>query len=264
MFDLLSSIMSPNLINLFVLDMGIQGFGWCIACLMKTEKFYDLTGSFTFILLSYLSNYRSQNTWRQFVQSHMVMAWAGRLGLFLFLRVMKDGGDRRFDAIKYDPKRFLVAWSLQGVWVFVTLFPTLLLNNSDKRDVPIGMQDYIGWTMWTVGMILEVTADLQKSMFRMEPANKDKFISTGLWSISRHPNYLGEILLWFGLYISASSVFKGYQFMSVLSPVFVHLLITKISGIPLLEAAADKKWGKLPEYVLYKRNTAVLVPFWHR
>ena len=88
-----------------------------------------------------------------------------------------------------------------------------------------------------------------------------KFITSGLWSLSRHPNYFGEIMLWFGLYLSASSVFKGWQYLSVLSPVFVHLLITKLSGIPLLEQAGLKKWGHLPEYQNYLRNTPILVPF---
>ena len=89
---------------------------------------------------------------------------------------------------------------------------------------------------------------------------KGKFITSGLWSLSRHPNYFGEILLWFGLYVSNSSVFRGYEQLAVLSPVFVHLLITRLSGIPLLEKAADKKWGGQAAYELYKRNTPSLIP----
>merc|ERR1712156_63276 len=115
--------------------------------------------------------------------------------------------------------------------------------------------------MWLVGMAVELTADYQKHVFRSNKANSEDFIKTGLWGISRHPNYFGEILLWFGLYISASSTFRGWQFLSVLSPVFVHVLITKLSGIPMLEKGADKKWGGQEDYENYKKNTPILVPF---
>jgi len=199
-------------------------------------------------------------TWRQFIQSHMVMAWASRLGLFLFVRVLKEGGDKRFDAVRDKPMKFLVYWTIQGIWVLVTLTPTLILNQSG-RNPPLGARDYLGWSIWATGLATEVLADWQKSAFRANPANEGKFIRTGLWSVSRHPNYLGEIALWFGLYISASSVFQGAQFLSVLSPIFVHLLITRLSGIPLLEKAAQKRWGSRKDYLAYVANTPVLVPF---
>lgn len=253
-------LLSNSVASLLALDMGIQWVGWSVAALLKTEKFYDLAGSFTFILLSYLSHEGSRKTVRQFIQSHMIMAWAGRLGLYLFMRILKDGKDKRFNRAKEDPKEFFIFWTLQGVWVFVTLLPSLLLNNSTK-DVAIGRRDYLGWTFWMVGMFFEVVADFQKTMFKNDPRNEGKFINTGLWAISRHPNYFGEILLWFGLYFSASSVFRGVEYLSVLSPVFVHLLITRISGIPLLEKAGLKKWGKLPEYQAYLLNIPSLIPF---
>eukprot|EP00095_Tigriopus_kingsejongensis_P002187 maker-scaffold861_size87375-snap-gene-0.21 protein:Tk02187 transcript:maker-scaffold861_size87375-snap-gene-0.21-mRNA-1 annotation:"PREDICTED: uncharacterized protein LOC100203306" len=256
-----ASLLQSSWFRLVAIDFGIQWVGCILAIVFKTEKFYDLTGSMTFILITYLSQAWSDHSWRQFIQSHMVMAWACRLGLFLFLRVMKDGQDKRFDEAKQEPLRFLVFWTLQGVWVIVTLLPTLWLNDNSRR-VPIGIRDYIGWGIWVLGMFFEVTADLQKSIFRNNPDNKSKFIQSGLWSISRHPNYFGEILLWYGLYISASSVFRGSEYLLVLSPIFVQLLITKVSGIPLLEKASDKKWANLAEYQTYKRNTSVLVPFW--
>lgn len=249
----------PVLAKLFSVDMGIQWVGFTFAWIFRTEKFYDLTGSATFILLSYLSHSWSGNTFRQFINSHMVIGWACRLGLYLFLRILKDGKDKRFDQAKADPMKFFTFWTIQGVWVFVTLLPTLMLNNT-KRDVPVGIRDYVGWGMWTVGMLFEVVADAQKSAFRASPDNEGKFITTGLWSLSRHPNYFGEILLWFGLYVSNSSVLRGWEQLAVLSPVFVHLLITRVSGIPLLEKAADKKWGGQAEYEIYKRNTPSLIP----
>ena len=154
-----------------------------------------------------------------------------------------------------------------------------MLANEDN-DKPLGKQDYLGWALWATGMFFEIVADMQKTSFKNDPKNQvskmfkknttfdvsnfwqGKFITTGLWSISRHPNYFGEIMLWFGLYISASSVFKGWQYLGVLSPLFVHLLITRLSGIPLLEKAGLKKWGHLKEYQDYLKNTPSLVPFW--
>jgi len=248
-------------LKILAVDMGIQWVAWGVSAALQTERFYDLTGSATFIALSYLSQQWSKGFSRQIIQSNMVMAWAFRLGSYLFIRILKDGKDKRFDNVRDNPGRFFSFWTIQGVWVFVTLLPTLMLNNQ-TNDKPIGKQDYLGWAMWATGMFFEVLADYQKTAFRNDPANQGKFITSGLWSLSRHPNYFGEILLWFGLYVSASSVFKGWQYLAVLSPVFVHLLITKLSGIPLLEKAGVKKWGHLPEYQNYLKNTPILVPFW--
>jgi len=253
-------IFDNNYLKIFAIDMGIQWTAWGVASFFQTEKFYDITGSATFIALSYLSQKWSNNTTRQVVQSNMVTSWACRLGLYLFVRILKDGKDKRFDNVRNNPARFFSFWTIQGVWVFVTLLPTLMLNNS-SREKPIGTRDYVGWSLYAIGMIFEVIADYQKTAFKNDPNNKDKFITSGLWSISRHPNYFGEILLWYGLFLSASSVFKDWQFLSVLSPMFVHFLITKISGIPLLEKAGMKKWGHLTEYQNYLKNTASLVPF---
>ncbi len=223
----------------------------------------SIAGSVTFVTMSMLSfhSFCEKQTMRQFVQSHLIVTWALRLGMFLFIRVLKAGEDRRFRVAKEKPMVFLKFWTLQGLWVYICLLPTLMLNES-TRNPPLGPQDYIGWGLWGLGFVIETVADFQKSMFRSNRENKDKFIKTGLWSISRHPNYFGEIMLWAGLYISASSVFRGWQYLAVLCPVAIHLLITKLSGIPLLEKAADKKWGNLEEYKRYKENTPIFVPFW--
>jgi len=261
LLDPLWHLLDNKLLNLLATSLGIQWVGWSISAYFHTEKFYDLTGSLTFLLLSQQSYNASNQTNRQTIQCWMVTAWACRLGTFLFTRIIKDGKDPRFDKVRDEPSRLLVFWTIQGFWVFITLLPTFLLNES-TRNKDITRQDYLGWGIWVVGFAFEVIADYQKSAFRSVPENKGKFIQSGLWSISRHPNYFGEISLWFGLYISASTVFKGYQSFSVLSPIAVMLLITKVSGIPLLEKAGLRKWGKLAEYRKYLEQTPVLVPFW--
>jgi len=260
MLGIIMNVFDSPLVQLFCTSIGIQWVGWTVSAYFQTEKFYDLTGSATFILLSHMSHNRSLMTTRQNVQSWLIFAWACRLGTFLFMRILKDGADKRFDKVRDNPATLFKFWTIQGLWVYITLLPTLLQNN-ERRNTPIGRRDYIGWTIWGVGFLLEVVADMQKSIFKANPVNEGKFITSGLWSISRHPNYFGEISLWVGIYISCSSVFRGAQYLSVLSPVMVMLLITKLSGIPLLEQAGLKKWGHLAEYKKYLEDVPVLIPF---
>lgn len=258
----LYDIMGNNLVKSAAVDFGIQWVLWVVASKLQTEKFYDLAGSGTFLLLAYQSlKWNPAPSDRQKIQSGMVMTWALRLGLFLFTRILKEGSDRRFNNVRDNPKKFLIYWTLQGVWVLVTILPTLILNNKENDRRPISNRDYIGWSLWIVGFLLEITADWQKARFRNNPDNAGKFIQNGLWSISRHPNYFGEILLWTGLYISASSVMKGKEYLSVISPIFTTLLLTKLSGIPMLEKSAARRWGSNPDYQSYVKNTAVLIPF---
>uniref|UniRef100_A0A8D2J128 Steroid 5-alpha reductase C-terminal domain-containing protein n=2 Tax=Varanus komodoensis TaxID=61221 RepID=A0A8D2J128_VARKO len=148
---------------------------------------------------------------------------------------------------------------MQGIWVFITLLPTLLLN-LEKNGKPLGFWDYLGWSIWAVGFTTEAVADQQKWHFRSNPDNADKFIQSGLWAYSRHPNYLGEILLWTGLFVSATSVLHGWQYVSVLSPLLVWFLLSHVSGVPILEKAAMKKWGKQAAFQAYLRETPMLWP----
>jgi len=254
------SVVDSQLFQMFATSLGINWAGWAVSALLHTEKFYDLTGSLTFILISHLSHNRSSMNTRQNFQGWLIFAWACRLGTFLFMRILKDGSDKRFDKARDNPATLFKFWTIQALWVFITLLPTLLLNG-ERRSVPVGHRDYVGWALWGLGFLVEVVADMQKSIFKADPRNEGKFITTGLWSLSRHPNYFGEISLWFGIYISCSSVFKGVQYLSVLSPVAVMLLITKLSGVPLLEAQGMAKWGHLAEYKKYLEDVPVLIPF---
>lgn len=246
---------------LTVFDFTIQWFMFVISATWKTEKFYDITGSCTFISLAYLCyQWSPVYSLRQSIQAAMVSIWATRLGLFLFTRIMKAGKDRRFEEARENLGLLFALWTLQGLWIIITILPTLMLLLS-KRDSPLNNRDYIGWSLWVLGFFFEVTADYQKSVFRNNLQNKGHFINTGLWSVSRHPNYFGEIIMWFGLYLSASSVLRGYELLAVLCPVFDMILITRISGIPILERYGILKWGHLPSYQEYLKNTAVLIPF---
>ncbi|XP_059902994.1 uncharacterized protein si:ch211-210c8.6 [Gadus macrocephalus] len=258
---LLDLIMGSTIVKCAVADLGIQWAGWAVAAAFKTEKFYDLAGSGTFILLAHLSHlWGGAGHVRQNVQTGLVTAWGIRLGTFLFMRILKDGQDRRFNHVRDNPGTFFVYWSIQAVWVFMTLLPTLMLN-AERRDVPVGVRDYIGWGVWGLGFVTQAVADQQKWFFKRDPNNAGKFIQHGLWAYSRHPNYLGEILQWSGLWLSASSVMQGPQYLSAVSPLFVWFLLRHVSGVPILEKQALKKWGSDPAFQSYVQNTPLLWPF---
>lgn len=231
----------------------------------RTEKYYDLTGSLTFISTLTLSLFllNGKIGMRQIIVSSFVAVWSARLGWFLFTRIHSSGGiDSRFTLIKQSRPRFMMAWTMQGTWVFITLLPVLMLNQSTEA-VDLGTFDYVGIPIWVVGFLFEVIADYQKSAFRKLTENKERFIASGLWSISRHPNYFGEILLWIGIALSAFGGLNARPRAAFvfLSPVFVALLLIFVSGIPLLEQKADKKFGENNDYQRYKEETPVLVPF---
>jgi steroid 5-alpha reductase family enzyme len=251
-------------IPVFALSVGvaflIQWLAFIPAYRLQTEKFFDLTGSITYIsvisiaaLLSTGMDARSILLWI------LVVIWAFRLGTFLFRRIRKAGRDDRFDELKPSFIRFLNVWTIQGLWVTFTMAAALVaITTMIRKELDIFA--IIGLLVWFLGFSIEVTADAQKSRFSSNPENKGKFIRTGLWSRSRHPNYFGEIVLWVGVAVIALPVLQGWQWIALISPVFVTLLITRVSGIPLLEKKADQKWGGQADYETYKKKTPVLIP----
>jgi steroid 5-alpha reductase family enzyme len=251
-------------VPLFALAVGlaylIQWVAFVPAYLRRTEKFFDLTGSLTYISVTALAALLNpQRDGRSLLLVALVVIWAGRLGLFLYRRVHKAGKDGRFDEIKQSFPRFLMTWTLQGLWVtFTAAAAWAAITSSQER--PLGWVALVGFLVWLFGFAFEVIADNQKSRFRADPANKGKFIQTGLWAKSRHPNYFGEIVLWIGVAIIALPALQGWQYVALISPVFVTLLLTRVSGVPMLEKRADEKWGGQPEYEAYKQKTPVLIP----
>lgn len=239
----------------------LQWLAFIPAYIWQTEKFFDITGSASYIIVAglalVLSPVRDARSGLLFI---LVVVWAVRLGIYLLLRVLRSGKDARFDDIKPSIPRFLMTWTLQGLWISLTLAAVLAAMTTFVRS-PLGLVSYIGVGLWSLGMAVEAVADIQKSRFRSDSANKDAFIQTGLWSWSRHPNYFGEIVLWMGMAVIAVPVLRGWQWITLISPVFVTLLLTRVSGIPMLERRSDKKWGGQDGYEAYKRRTSVLVPW---
>ncbi len=249
----------PTFAWLVIIAFGVNVAVFVPSFLAKTEHYYDLTGSLTYLTVTTVALITADDRdLRTVLFAVLIALWAGRLGSFLFRRVRRDGGDGRFDKIKVDFLRFLMAWMVQGLWVTLTAGAALAAMTSGAKDDlgPIGI---IGLVVWVIGFAIEVTADRQKSAFRADPANQGKFIDVGLWAWSRHPNYFGEITLWLGIAIMALPVLQGWQYATLISPVFVFVLLNFVSGVPLLERRADKKWGGQADYEAYKAKTPVLV-----
>ena len=238
----------------------IQWLAFIPARLFQTERFYDLTGSATYIFVTLGAvAVASQPTGAQWLIALMIFIWAARLGSFLFRRIHATGGDQRFEQIKVSSSRFFVAWTLQGTWVVMTSCAAVTAILSTEQP-PFGPVYIVGVLMWATGFAIEVIADRQKSRFREDPANAGQFINVGLWARSRHPNYFGEILLWAGIAVMAIPYLSGTQWVVMLSPLFVYALLTRISGIPTLVKRGQELWGDDPAYQAYVANTPRLVP----
>ena len=228
-----------------------------------TEKFYDLTGSVTYIFITLLALYHKSQfigpraDIRSLLLAMIIIIWALRLGSFLFMRILKDKEDRRFNEWKFSFPLFLRTWTLQGMWVFLTSVAAITAISTRKIVAP-DLLLFIGAFLWLFGFIFETISDFQKRKFKSK--NKDGFITSGLWSVSRHPNYFGEIVLWVGVAIIAYPTLYGWQYVSLISPLFVYFLLTRVSGVTLLEEHAEKKWCKDKKYISYKENTPELFP----
>jgi len=253
-----------NGLPVFVLVIGIafiiQVVAFIPAYKSQTEKYYDITGTITYVLTTAITLLLTEILdIRSLLLAALIVIWVLRLGIFLFRRVHNVGKDGRFDNLKPSFIRYLNTWILQGLWVSFTAAAALAaISSKDKVDLEI--VGVVGLIIWSAGFAIEIIADSQKKKFKANPKNINKFIDEGLWARSRHPNYFGEILLWFGVSVIAFPVLQGAQLFTLISPIFVYILLTKGSGIPILERRADKKWGGIPEYEEYKNSTPILVP----
>ena len=232
------------------------------AYIFQTEKFYDLSGSFTYIFVicyvSYSFYLENGINIGNIILGGAIIIWAIRLGSFLFFRIHNAGEDKRFRNIKPSATRFFMTWTLQGMWVSICSACALTAISTSK-GVQVNSLLYVGLAFFLIGFLIEVIADSQKSKFRSNPENKNKFVNTGLWSLSRHPNYLGEITLWLGITIMSISSLSGWQFVTLISPIFTYILLVYVSGVRLLEASGRKKWGHLESYQDYLKKTPSLI-----
>ncbi|CAL4935513.1 unnamed protein product [Urochloa decumbens] len=243
-----------------IVTVGYQLLFFIVTALLRFDKVTDFAGSTNFVIIAILT-LALKGAWhfRQIVLTVLVTIWGLRLGLFLLMRIMQWGEDRRFDKMRDNLGKLAVFWIFQAVWVWSVSLPVTVVNASNKNP-SIEARDIIGWIMWLVGICVEATADQQKLVFKNSPSNRGKWCDVGLWKYSRHPNYFGEIFLWWGVFVASTPVLSGAEWLVILGPIFLTLLLLFVSGIPLLESSADKRYGRLEEYRVYKNATSPLIP----
>jgi len=230
------------------------------ALIFKTEKFYDLTGSICYAFSAiyvYLQSYGMFLSLSFFI-SLAILIWTLRLGSFLLKRVMDAGEDKRFRTIKTNPTQFFMTFNLSALWVVIcSLCALTAVSNGVLEVKPIF---YMGLLVFIIGFLIEVIDDNQKTAFRAVPENTNSFITTGLWSVSRHPNYFGEVTLWLGIAMMSLPYLEGVQYWTLISPIFSFVLIYFVSGVRMLEARANVKWGENKEYLDYVKKTPIFFP----
>ena len=249
--------------NAVLLAYVIHWIAYIPAYIFQTEKFYDLTGSVTYLSVVwfvFLSTYQSISlNFGNLILVLLISIWTIRLGLFLFMRIHKAGEDKRFRTIKTSASQFFMTFTLSGLWVTLCSMCALVAISSPEGLV-MNALTYVGIILFIIGFGIEIVADNQKTAFRSIEANKDSFITSGLWSKSRHPNYFGEVLLWFAIAVISFSSLEGLQLITLISPIFTYILLVYVSGVRMLEDMNDKKWVDDENYKSYKENTPMLFP----
>lgn len=250
--------MADNLIAILLISFAIQLVFYLIAATLKTDKFTDLAYGSTFVIITvYLINTNPQNLYTLAISS-LIIVWGIRLSSYLFLRIINIGRDKRFDGIREKPLAFLQFWILQAASIVIIISPLSVIIHSPNTDPNI-LFYFLGLFIWICGFSIESIADYQKNIFKK--SNPDLWVSVGLWSYSRHPNYFGEILVWVGVFISSSTLFtNNLQYMSVISPIFIATLLLFVSGIPPLEKHQMQKYGNNSKYLKYLSETNKLIP----
>ncbi|KAB2041329.1 hypothetical protein ERO13_D02G122500v2 [Gossypium hirsutum] len=243
-----------------IVTLGYQIFFFIITALLKFDKVTDFAGSTNFVIIAVLTLI-IKGSWhfRQVVLTSLVVIWGLRLAIFLLMRILQWGEDRRFDEMRSNLGKLAVFWIFQAVWVWTVTLPVTVVNASD-RDPSVQAEDIIGWIMWSVGISFEAAADQQKLSFKNSPENRGKWCNVGVWKYSRHPNYFGEIFLWWGIFVASTPILEGAEWLVILGPIFLTLLLLFVSGLPLLEESADKKFGNVAAYRIYKETTSPLIP----
>ncbi|KAH3896917.1 uncharacterized protein LOC127864492 [Dreissena polymorpha] len=252
-----------NLALCAIVTAGMQFSFFLVACSCKFDKVTDFAGGTNFVVLALLTFLMAQ-TWaaRQIMVTTCIIVWGVRLSGYLLYRIIKIGEDKRFDDKRDSCLAFAGFWTFQAFWVFTVSLPVIIVNagiNAEVRDYWTA-QDIVGLVLFILGLLCEAISDQSKFMFRNDPANKGKWCDTGLWKVSRHPNYFGEILLWAGIFIISTSVLSYGEWAVVLSPIFISAILLFLSGIPLLEKKADERFRKNEQYREYKARTSVLIP----
>lgn len=234
-----------------------------VAFSLKSDKLTDFTYGMSFISIVLYVVFRTD-----FESSHVALIsvlvglWAIRLSVYLVSRIRKIKRDKRFDGMRESFLKFGRFWLLQGISAWVIMIPAIFILSSPDKS--FSLSTFVGIAIWVIGFYFETVGDYQKYRFINNPKNKGQWIDQGLWRYSRHPNYFGEISMWVGIYIIAFPFLSPVEsLIALVSPLWITILLVFLSGIPILEKGADKKWGEQKAYQEYKKKTPILIPFVH-
>ena len=245
-------------VELFVMFL-FMSLWFCVALRLKRNDFADIVWGLGFIVSTITALFFNQSfNARVFLVSTLVFVWGIRLTIRIFLRNIKKTEDPRYKAWRKEwgdnfiIRTFLQIFMLQGLLILIVLTPVLYIINSGTS--PLNLIDLLAVTVWFCGFIFEVIGDHQLDRFKKDPANKGKIMKYGLWRYSRHPNYFGEVLMWWGIFGIALSVERGW--ITVIGPGCITFLILKVSGIPL----AEKRSLHKDEFQQYMKKTSAFFP----
>lgn len=250
-----------SLVQLLLVSLLINGVFFLVAALLRTDVFTDITYSLSFVALAAIMLiFAPSPSLAAIVAASAVMLWAVRLGGYLFWRILHIKVDHRFDDKRGSFLKFGAFWLLQAVSAWVIMLPVYGFFASARAATLSPALLVPGLAVFFAGFILEAVADAQKYAFKSKPESKGEFMSSGVWKYSRHPNYFGEMLVWWGIALPGAFAFRGVELLYFLGPVYITLLLLFVSGIPLLEKEAERKWGDRADYREYKKRTSILVP----
>jgi steroid 5-alpha reductase family enzyme len=238
----------------------IQILFFIYAALFKTDKVTDLSYGLTFIIIALFSLLTNKTYFSyQILSVAMILIWGLRLSTYLFIRILKTKKDKRFDGIREDFFKFAKFWFFQAIAVWIISLPSSYIN-SLNIDIQLNTLMFLGLIVWLVGIITETTADIQKFKFKNDPKNKDKWIQSGVWKYSRHPNYFGEMLCWWGIFIFTIPLQNGASHLTIIGPIFITYILLFVTGVPTLEKKYDKRYINNPDYKKYKKETSIIIP----
>jgi steroid 5-alpha reductase family enzyme len=252
--DLLQTIGISALLALIIMT-----FVWMLSLVKKDMSIVDWFWGLGFIAITMHFAYRLDDLQpKQFLVSYLVTLWGLRLAIHIFIRNRGKGEDPRYQAFRANWKEntwwisFFKVFMLQGVLMLVISLSVINIMY-DSGDY-LSKINQLGIVIWLLGWFFESTADYQLLKFKKNPANKGKVMDSGLWRYTRHPNYFGEVCVWWGMFLI--SIGSGYWYVSILSPLLITFLLLKVSGVTLLE----KRYEGNDKYAEYKRKTSTFFP----
>jgi steroid 5-alpha reductase family enzyme len=255
----------------FIIIFLIQALFFLLAYILQTDIFTDFVYGLTFIIVALFFLFLNRSfTITQITLFLMIFSWGARLGVYLFIRILKTKKDERFNQIRKSVFKLAGFWTLQAVTIFIIMLPSLIVltKNDSLTQAYFLIQDksffyvilILGFLIWLTGFLIETIADWQKFKFKSKPENKGKWTNKGLFKYSRFPNYFGEMLCWWGIYIYTLPFLKGFEYLTIISPIYITVLLKYVSGIPILEKKHEEKYGNKKEFQKYKNKTSLLVP----